>query len=61
MTLLDYCTLVAYFALVVGLGFWHAKRAAAGLDSYFLGGKSIHWLHLRLFPADVPGLYPCLK
>jgi len=48
MTPLDYCTLVAYFALVVGLGFWYAKRAAAGLDSYFLGGKSIHWLALAM-------------
>jgi SSS family solute:Na+ symporter len=48
MTTLDYGAVVAYFVLVVGLGFWYARRASAGLNSYFLGGKSLHWLALAM-------------
>ncbi len=48
MAWLDYAAIVGYFALVVGLGFWYSKKASAGLESYFLGGKSIHWLALAM-------------
>ncbi len=48
MTGIDYVAIVAYFVLVVGLGFWYAKRASTDLNSYFLGGKSLHWLALAM-------------
>src|SRR5210317_624335 len=45
---IDYCLILAYFALVIGMGFWFQMRASNGLDSYFLGGKSMHWLALAM-------------
>ncbi len=48
MASIDYCLILAYFALVIGMGFWFQKRASKGLDSYFLGGKSLHWLALAM-------------
>ena len=44
----DYGIIVLYFGLVIGLGFWYQKRASKSLGSYFLGGKSIHWLALAM-------------
>ena len=43
---IDYTVIVFYFALVIGIGFWYQRRASKNLDSYFLGGKSKHWLAL---------------
>ena len=37
-----------YFALVLGIGFWYRRWAAKNLDSYFLAGKSMHWLALAM-------------
>ncbi|HRN44005.1 MAG TPA: Na+:solute symporter, partial [Flavobacterium sp.] len=37
-----------YIALTLGVGIWISKRASQGLDSYFLGGKSIKWYYLGL-------------
>jgi len=48
MAPIDYCLILAYFALVIGMGFWFQKRASKGLNSYFLGGKSLHWLALAM-------------
>jgi len=48
MAPIDYCLIVTYFAIVIGVGFWFQKRASKGLDSYFLGGKSLHWLALAM-------------
>jgi len=48
MAPIDYCLILAYFALVIGMGFWFQKRASKGLASYFLGGKSLHWLALAM-------------
>jgi len=48
MAPIDYCLILAYFALVIGMGFWFQKRASRGLASYFLGGKSLHWLALAM-------------
>ncbi len=48
MTLIDYAIVVAYFAIVIGIGFWYRRRAAKDLDSYFLAGKSMHWLALAM-------------
>lgn len=45
---IDFCIIVIYFSIVIGLGFWYRKRASKDLGSYFLGGKSIHWLALAM-------------
>ena len=45
---LDYCIIILYFALVIGIGVWYQRRASKNLDSYFLGGKSMHWLALAM-------------
>ena len=38
---LDLAVIALYFVLVVGAGVWFQRRAARGLDAYFLGGKNI--------------------
>ncbi len=48
MHLLDYIVIVLYFALVMGVGWWYRRRAAQDLDSYFLGGKQLHWVALAM-------------
>lgn len=48
MTVIDAGIVGLYFAVVIGLGFWYKKQASRSLDSYFLGGKSIHWLFLSM-------------
>lgn len=48
MNVLDYLIIVAYFVLVIGLGFWYRKRASENLHSYFLGDNKIHWLVLAM-------------
>ncbi len=45
---IDYAVVVLYFAVVIGVGFWYQRRASKSLDSYFLGGKSMHWLALAM-------------
>jgi len=44
----DYTIIVSYFAVVIGIGFWYRRRAARGLQSYFLGGKRLHWLAMAM-------------
>jgi Na+/proline symporter len=48
MTTIDAGILFLYFVVVIGLGFWYRKKASRNLDSYFLGGKRIHWLLLSM-------------
>jgi SSS family solute:Na+ symporter len=48
MTTIDAGVVFLYFVVVVGLGFWYRRRASQSLDSYFLGGKRIHWLLLSM-------------
>ncbi len=48
MTVVDAGIIILYFVVVLGLGFWYKKRASQSLDSYFLGGKSLHWLWLSM-------------
>ena len=48
MGIVDYCVVVGYFAVVIGVGFWYQRRASANLDSYFLGGRRMHWLALAM-------------
>jgi len=46
--LMDFCKIVLYFCIVIGLGFRYQKRASKDLGTYFLGGKSMHWLALAM-------------
>jgi Na+/proline symporter len=48
---IDYIVILFYFILVLGLGFWYARRAGENLESYFLGGKRMHWLTLAMSGA----------
>ena len=45
---IDVIIIVLYILLTLGVGIWISKRASKGLDSYFLGGKSIKWYYLGL-------------
>ena len=49
--MIDFCIIVLYFFIVIGLGFWYQKRASKDLGAYFLGGKSMHWLALAMSGA----------
>ncbi|GIZ10225.1 sodium:solute symporter family protein [Flavobacterium sp. UMI-01] len=48
MDFIDALIIVIYILLTLGVGIWVAKKASKGLDSYFLGGKSIKWYYLGL-------------
>jgi len=48
MSPIDWAVIVIYFAVVIGIGFWYQRVASRNLDSYFLGGKSMHWLALAM-------------
>ncbi len=48
MNIIDVLIIFIYMALTLGVGIWISKRASKGLDSYFLGGKSIKWYYLGL-------------
>ena len=45
---IDILIISFYIILTVAVGIWVSKRASRGLDSYFLGGKSIKWYYLGL-------------
>ncbi|WP_372937187.1 sodium:solute symporter family protein [Seonamhaeicola sp.] len=48
MDIIDVLIIVLYVVLTLGVGIWVSKRASKGLNSYFLGGKSIKWYYLGL-------------
>ena len=48
MHIVDVVIIVLYIVLTLGVGVWVSKKASAGLDSYFLGGKTIKWYYLGL-------------
>ena len=48
MHTIDYSIILLYFLVVILFGFWYQKRASKNLESYFLGGKNIHWLPLAM-------------
>jgi len=48
MGFLDLTVIVVYFIIVVSTGFWYRQRASKNLESYFLGGKGLHWLALAM-------------
>ena len=45
---IDILIISFYIILTVAVGIWVSNRASKGLDSYFLGGKSIKWYYLGL-------------
>ncbi|MHB9031020.1 MAG: sodium:solute symporter family transporter [Candidatus Latescibacterota bacterium] len=49
MNLFDTLVIILYFLLVAGLGLYYRKLASKNLESYFLSGKSMHWLALSMF------------
>lgn len=48
MNSIDVSIIAIYIILTLWVGIWISKRASKGLDSYFLGGKSIKWYYLGL-------------
>ncbi len=48
MDTIDILIIVLYIVITVGVGVWVSKQASKGLDSYFLGGKTIKWYYLGL-------------
>ena len=48
MDSIDVIIIAVYLLLTIGVGVYVAKKASKGLDSYFLGGKSIKWYYLGL-------------
>lgn len=39
----DGAIIVVYVAAILAIGFWAKRRAARGLESYFLGGRALPW------------------
>lgn len=48
MSWIDPGVVILYFAVLIGLGFRYKKKASKNLESYFLGGRRIHWLPLAM-------------
>jgi len=48
MGIIDVSIIILYIVVTLAVGIWISKRASKGLDSYFLGGKSIKWYYLGL-------------
>lgn len=40
---IDVAILLVYVGLVLAIGFWVKRRASAGVESYFLGGRTLPW------------------
>ncbi|MEL6923141.1 MAG: sodium:solute symporter, partial [Bacteroidota bacterium] len=51
---IDIAIIIAYFVLVLGIGFWIARRTKTGED-LFLGGRSFGWglIGLSLFASNI--------
>jgi Na+/proline symporter len=44
----DYAVILAYFAILVGIGSYFRKKAAASMEDYFLAGRKMPWWALGL-------------
>jgi len=44
----DYAIILAYFAVLIGIGVYFRKRAAASMEDYFLAGRKMPWWALGL-------------
>jgi len=49
---LDLGIITAYLAATILLGLWVSQRASKGLDSYYLGGKTMPWYVLGVSNAS---------
>ena len=43
MHAIDWCIIVGYFALVIGVSTWVTKRNKNTTDDYFLAGRNLAW------------------
>ncbi len=50
--LIDILIILAYFVIVIFIGFVFARKAGQSLNSYFLGGKTLHWAVLGIANAS---------
>jgi solute:Na+ symporter, SSS family len=50
--IVDLFIIVAYFLIVVSVGFWVSRRGAKDLNSYFLGGRVLPWYLLGVSNAS---------
>ena len=55
MTFLDIMLLVAYFAVLGGIGYWSSKRSLDSSKSYFLAGANLGWMAIgaSLFASNI--------
>jgi Na+/proline symporter len=44
----DYAVILAYFAVLIGIGSYFRKKAAASMEDYFLAGRKMPWWALGL-------------
>jgi Na+/proline symporter len=44
----DYAVILAYFAILIGIGSFFRKKAAASMEDYFLAGRRMPWWALGL-------------
>jgi len=54
LSLLDWCTILAYFCVALGIGFYFARKEKTSKD-YFLGGRSLKWFAIggSIFAANI--------
>src|SRR5690606_24970304 len=56
----DIWVILIYFAVTLGVGFYFAKKAGKGIESFFLGGRNLPWYLVGVsmvattFAADTP-------
>ena len=48
LRLQDYAVILAYFAILVGIGLYFRRKAAASVEDYFLAGRKMPWWALGL-------------
>lgn len=57
---IDFAVIAFYFACAIGLGLWFSRRAAGGLESFFVGSRKLPWwlagtsMVATTFAADTP-------
>ncbi|MFZ2055277.1 MAG: hypothetical protein WAU81_13910 [Candidatus Aminicenantales bacterium] len=39
----DYAIILAYFAILIGIGSFFRKKAAESMEDYFLAGRKMPW------------------
>ena len=60
MALLDWCIIIAYFILSIGIGVYFSKRAGKSTSEFFLSGRNLPWwlagtsMVATTFAADTP-------